>query len=111
MVWKCPAPRKIIINDPTAEMLAREIKACFVSFDSVRNADDWRKPIGAPKSWTSKVDWESYDRIYPRARPAALSDYPELADEVRAARTNDATFDNARQRSTLKPKDRLSFAG
>ena len=66
-------------------------------------AEDWRKPRNAQNTtWTSKVDWDVYERINPRANPNELAKFRALNAEVRASRAYDISVQGIQERLRSK---------
>ena len=94
------------INSISTEKVARKAYGIVSAFENVRRRADWQKPGGA-KSWTSRVDYETWARI----DPGKLSDRPyvnrRVEDEIRGEMDRDAQLLKAKTKlAEQKAKER-----
>ena len=59
-------------------------------------------------SWSSKVDWDLYERINPRANPDELSRYKGVGASVKASRSFDVSLQGIQDRLKSLAVDRAN---
>lgn len=100
--------KEVVINLPVLESLTRTAYSAVVSFRNVRSEEDWKKPRTGGNNWKSKVNWDDYERLNPRARGSNLLKYQNINNEVETGRTQDAALEAARQKVAGQGRDRLN---
>ena len=77
-------PLTNFINSLQVEKLGKKIFGLQRAFENVTQSSDWKKPTGATKNWSSKVDWASAKQVDPELKmPDTLPRIREQEDETR----------------------------
>ena len=106
---ECPAARELIacgdtldtllideplndfINKLQVEKLGKKIFGLQRAFENVTQLSDWKKPTGAAKNWSSKINWESAKQVDPELKmPDTLPRIREQEDETRVEMDREA---------------------
>ena len=95
------------INQLTPEYMAKAAYAGVQSFLKCKRVEDWRRPRNpqSASSWTSKVDWDLYTRLNPRAVESGMKLHRELEEAVRGARAHDTAVLQVEQKMVGNAKD------
>ena len=79
------------INSLQVEKLGKKIYGLQKAFENVTQVNDWKKPTGAQKNWTSKIDWAAARQVDPELKmPDTLPRIREHEDETRVEMDREA---------------------
>ena len=84
-------PLNNFINSLQVEKLGKKIYGLQKAFENVTQVNDWKKPTGAQKNWTSKIDWAAARQVDPELKmPDTLPRIREHEDETRVEMDREA---------------------
>ena len=95
-----------MINEPTAEVLARVAYSGMLATALVGKEErDWKRPKNAGPTWSSRINFEEYERRNPRTKPNTVVRFPDVEEETRKERVGEATANSAREKTAARIKD------
>ena len=95
------------INQVGPEYMAKAAYAGLQSFHHCREIEDWRRPRNhqAAQGWSSKVYWDLYIRLNPRAEDSGMKMHRELEEEIRKGRAHDVAVKQFEEKMQGSAKD------
>jgi hypothetical protein len=97
------------VNRAAPEYLAKDAMAGMFAFWHVKRTDDWKRPRNPQNAnWSSKVDWDVYERVNPRASPDELRKFRALNAEVQRSRSHDISVQGIADRLKSLAVDRAN---
>jgi hypothetical protein len=98
------------INMISSEYLAKEGCAGVQAFLPVKRVDDWRRPRNAnqQQSWSTKVDWDTYERLNPRAKESSMRQHRDIEEDLRKGRAHDMAILTVQDKMKSAASDQIN---
>ena len=92
-------PLDNFINKLQVEKLGKKIYGLQKAFENVNQESHWKKPTGAAKQWTSRVNWEAAKQVDPELlMPNQVPRIRQQEDETRMEMDREAMIIRTQQR-------------